>query len=93
MESFIKLEVIPRQNLLSRVSITIEIDFDPDGLLLYLRHAHYESGPTCLAQWIPRDRDAGGSEDVMTIDAFRSLVEKLEEVNGGRDMEDILESF
>jgi hypothetical protein len=34
---------------------------EPDGVLLYLKSAIYESGDSCLAAWLPRDDGAVAS--------------------------------
>lgn len=74
-------------------TVPVSINFRPDGLLLYLRHAHYESGgPTCLAHWIARS--VGGSESVeaskaMPMETFRSLVVELQEGDSRIDTDDV----
>jgi hypothetical protein len=34
------------------------VEMEPDGLLLYLKSASYESGDSCLAAWLPKEGGA-----------------------------------
>ncbi|GAA5915710.1 hypothetical protein JCM6882_004121 [Rhodosporidiobolus microsporus] len=61
---------------------TVSIPFVPDGLLLYLSAAHYESGSTPLVGWVPlevKEPEVRGAEGV---ERFRELVEAWERRGG-----------
>ncbi|BGP34925.1 hypothetical protein JCM10296v2_006749 [Rhodotorula toruloides] len=55
----------------------LDIPLHPTGLLLYLSHAHYESGPTPLVSWVPCSPNVErGMERGEGVERMRELVEE-----------------
>jgi snurportin-1 len=82
------------------IATAIEIDFDPEGLLLYLKSARYESGETTLVAWLPngdQSRDDARMEEVgkgeNALGRFEELVSEWGKRGGesSRDEEIIME--
>ncbi|GAA5824785.1 hypothetical protein JCM11251_005340 [Rhodosporidiobolus azoricus] len=61
---------------------TVSIPFHPDGLLLYLSAAHYESGTTPLVGWIPLEVKEREMRNAEGVDRFRELVEAWDKRGG-----------
>ena len=92
VDSVTAVNVLSLQND-TATTVPVSINFRPDGLLLYLRHAHYESGgPTCLAHWIARSVGGNGGNETsgaMSMETFRSLVVELQEGDSRIDTDDV----
>ena len=71
----------PQEDLstLPWVSVNHLVPFKPTGLLLYLTKAHYESGMTALAGWVPLEVETGLEEREGT----QKLARLVEEWKGG----------
>ncbi|GAA5853282.1 hypothetical protein JCM8547_000269 [Rhodosporidiobolus lusitaniae] len=73
---------------------TTSIPFTPDGLLLYLAAAHYESGSTPLVGWVPVEVKDAELRDKEGVGRMRELVEAWERrggpaavANGGEEVQ------
>jgi hypothetical protein len=61
---------------------TLAIPFVPDGLLLYLSAAHYESGSTPLVAWVPLEVKEEGERGKEGVERMKELVEEWERRGG-----------
>lgn len=63
---------------------SVTIPLRATGVMLYLSGAHYESGLTALAAWVPCVTDAG-SEGIEGVRRFGQLVEEWSQRGGEAD--------
>ncbi|GAA5979569.1 hypothetical protein JCM11641_007872 [Rhodosporidiobolus odoratus] len=61
---------------------TVQIPFQPEGLLLYLGSAHYESGSTPLVGWVPLRVTEEGMKEAEGVERLRHLIEEWESRGG-----------
>lgn len=53
----------------------VPVKFEPTGLLLYLKSAHYESGTSALSGWVPLEVE-DGKEGREGVGRLRALVDR-----------------
>lgn len=61
---------------------TLSIPFRPDGLLLYLKAAHYESGTTPLVAWVPVEAGGEQGRGAEGVGRLKELVERWKRRGG-----------
>lgn len=71
--------MIPEGDMDVEASISLSVNIEPDGLLLYVAEASYESGTSPLSSWIPIGPYEAGTSN--PLDLFRKFVRLVQSQN------------